>query len=133
MKKISKLVAKHERVIRLEKGEHLDAERRNKVWGVIRSVGGQKNVTVLRSSRFAKLVSPPAVAAKVLEKLGADGRLVKSPTGQLKCQILITELTEKRHRYVCIRGLVKKRPKLPFNVLAKSVSKPGGKTKKDRR
>jgi len=47
---------------------------------------------------------------------------VKDPDGKtLTRQILITSLTEKRARYVCIKGLVAKSSKIKFKVKSKTA------------
>lgn len=114
LEKLSRLVAAKKRFPRVGKGEALDNNQRAKVWGVIREVDGKKNITVVKASRFRKLVQPSAVSDLVLDELDARNLLVKAPDGHPTRQLLITGLTEKRARYVCIKGLVPKKTRVKF-------------------
>jgi len=73
----------------------------------VRPVGGRLNVTVIKADCFEKLVRPAAAHA-VLKELDRRGLLLTDPHGNLKQQVLIPALTDKRARYVCIKGLAGK-------------------------
>ena len=105
--KLRKAVAAKKRFPRVGKGQSLSPVQKKEVWGVVREIGGKNNVTALKPSRFMKLVQPSAVAEQVLEELDARKLLVKDGDN-LKRQVLIKGLTQKRARYVCIKGLVAK-------------------------
>lgn len=91
---------------RIEKSDEGSIDDPKRCWGVVRTVGGKKGVTLLRRSRFEKLVQPSAVADLVLKELDARGLLVKGPNGSRTRQVLIGGLREKRVRYICIRKLL---------------------------
>ena len=61
----------------------------------------------------------------VLEQLARDDHLVKGPEGNLKYQLAVKALSNKRRRYVCIKGLVqsnfkpKDSPKFKFGAKGK--------------
>ena len=108
LERLRKAVAGKKRFPRVGKGQSLNVDQKKEVWGVVREIGGKKNVTAVKPSRFKKLVQPSAVSDQVLDELEARKVLVKSPDHNLKCQVLIKGLTKKRARYVCIKGLVAK-------------------------
>lgn len=101
-------MASKKRFPRLTKGETLDDARKKAAWGVKRDIGNKKNVIVVRATRFEKLVVPSAVSDQVLDELAGRGLLLKDPDGNKKRQLSIKGLTDKRVRYVCIKGLVSK-------------------------
>jgi len=108
LEKLRKEVAAKKRFPRVSKGQSLSADQKKEVWGVVREIGGKKNVTAVKPARFKKLVEPSAVSDLVLDELDARKLLVKNPDGNLKRQVAIKGLTEERARYVCIKGLVAK-------------------------
>jgi hypothetical protein len=87
-----------------------------KVWGVIREVNGKRNITVAKPDRFKKLVEPSAVSNLVLDELETRKLLVKAPDGHQRRQLLITGLTERRARYICIKDLVPKKAEVKFRA-----------------
>jgi Domain of unknown function (DUF927) len=109
--RLTKLVAAGTRFPKVAKGQSIKGAQKTDAWGIIRDVGGKKNVTVIKPERFEKLVEPSAVSDAVLLELAERGVLLKDPEGNLRCQVLAKGLSEKRHRYVCLRHLVKKKVK----------------------
>lgn len=99
-------VRKRDRFPRLTKGGTLSLEQQKKAWGVIRKVGDEKNVAVMKSASFRRRVHPPAAADVVLDELAKRDLVVRSPDGNLKYQLAVKGLSKKRPRYICIRGLV---------------------------
>lgn len=104
-----KLVKAKVRFPKLRKGASLNDRHQKKAWGVIREVGGKKNVTAIRPARFNAMVVPSAASDLVLEELDSRKLLVKDPSGALSRQLMVKGLSEKRARYVCVRGLVPKK------------------------
>jgi hypothetical protein len=109
--KLRKEVASDKRFPRISKGESLNADRKKEIWGIIREIGGDENITAVIPSRFESLVEPSAVSDLVLRELDDRELLVKDPDENLKRQVLIKGLTNKRARYVCIKGLIDRPPK----------------------
>jgi hypothetical protein len=76
--------------------------------GVTRDIDKNKNAIVILAGRFEKLAEPSTASDQVLSKLDALSLLLKGNVGNKKRQLLIKELTDKRVRYVCIKGQVAK-------------------------
>ncbi len=108
VQKLTRLLAKGERFPVLGKGSTTDATH---PWGFVRDVDGKAGVLVIKPGQFKKLVEPSAAADDVLKALDKRGMLIKGKDGQLKRQLLISGVSERRLRYVCLHGLSQK-PKL---------------------
>jgi hypothetical protein len=103
---------------RVEKGKGVAVDAKA-WWGVIRTVDGKSSVTVIRPTRFKKLVQPAAAADKVLHELDVRNLLIKDSAGSLTRQVLIKGLGDERVRYVCIKGLVAKTSKLKLKAISR--------------
>lgn len=116
LKKLERQVKDKTLFPRVPKGAELSPGQRRTMRGLVREVGGKKNVAALTFSRFEKLVKPSAASMEVLKALDAQSRLVKDPDGKtLTRQVLVKGLTGKRARYVCIKGLIAKSAKSGSN------------------
>jgi hypothetical protein len=91
------------RFLRLEKGEAPTDEQKPELIGLLRTVGGHRDVVVLPYFRFESLVRPTLIADQVLAALAVQGRLVTRADGNLRRQLQITGLGNERQRYVCIK------------------------------
>jgi hypothetical protein len=104
--RLRKEVAAKKHFPKVSKGETLTKAQKKEFWGCVKEIGGKKNITAVPMTRLRKLVQTAAVADQVLDELASRNLLMKAPDGHLTRQLEITGLSDKRRRYVCIKGLV---------------------------
>ncbi|MGI3898897.1 MAG: DUF927 domain-containing protein [Janthinobacterium lividum] len=88
---------------RLDKGEVLPVELREKAWGFRRRDAKDGEVVAILPARFERLVGSRSAATAIMSSLLARGVTIKSSDGKAHRQMAVQGFSQGRTRWVCLR------------------------------